>query len=341
MPRSSRLLAAGLAALVAPGCSSFLGHADDPAPIVRGPVPSRAQQPLALTVMSFRPRRAATQAADTFGFQGSVAYSSIEEVQTTSGDEIRFDGELLQATFTGRYGLGERADLEIELPFLYASAGFLDSFVEDFHELFGLPDGGRDLQEDDQYAMELRADGTELYSLDEGELGLMDVPIFLTSSVRPEDEHGPGVALRFGVELPTGSQSSGFGNGGIDFGGGILLEKSLARWTLTAGADYTVPAQPDAWAATEDYSLVPVWGWEFGSEYRWSSSVSLLAQFEWTSRRTNSFEQEEIAREIFDLGVGLAWDVSSASRLMLTFHDDLVSATGPDFGGLLVFTTGF
>ena len=39
----------------------------------------RAQQPVALTVMSFRPRRAATQAAGTFGFQGSIDYSTIEE----------------------------------------------------------------------------------------------------------------------------------------------------------------------------------------------------------------------------------------------------------------------
>lgn len=341
MPRPSRILLLAFAALVAPGCASFLGHAKDPAPIVRGPIPSRAQHPLALTVMSFRPRRAVTQPEGTFGFQGSIAYSTIEEVQTAGGDDIAFDGELLQATFLGRYGIGERADLEVELPFLYSSAGFLDSFVEAFHEAFGLPDGGRDLQEDDQYRMELSANGSDLYQLDEGQFGLMDIPVFLTGNVSREDAHGPGVALRFGIELPTGSESDGFGNGGFDFGGAIVVEKSLARWTLTAGADYTVPAQPDAWEHSGAYSLSPVYGWELGTEYRWSNAVSLLAQLEWTSRRTNSFEQEEIAREIFDLGVGLAWDVGGSSRLTLTFHDDLVSATGPDFGGFLVFTTGF
>ena len=42
-------------------------------------------------------------------------------------------------------------------------------------------------------------------------IGFGDVPLVLTRAVRDEDAEGPGVALRVGVELPTGSEDRGFG----------------------------------------------------------------------------------------------------------------------------------
>ena len=50
---------------------------------------------------------------------------------------------------------------------------------------------------------------------------------------------------------------------------------------------------------------------------------------------------EELDREIFDLALGVAWDGPLGARYQAAFEEDVVSATGPDFGLLLGMSWGF
>jgi hypothetical protein len=70
-------------------------------------------------------------------------------------------------------------------------------------------------------------------------------------------------------------------------------------------------------------------------ELRWNDRLSLLTQLLWTSPLTSDIDLEEISREIFDLGLGAAYDMKSGGRLFVSFHEDLVAATGPDFSLLI------
>ena len=58
-------IAASALAFAVSGCAALPRHSDDPAPIVRGPIPARIQGPLDLTWLAFRPRSVATQAEGT------------------------------------------------------------------------------------------------------------------------------------------------------------------------------------------------------------------------------------------------------------------------------------
>jgi len=325
---SSLLALAPLTACTAPG------WADDPAPRVRGPLASRTQHPLSLTFLALRPRRAVTQAEGTYGVAAESAYTTLYESRQGMGERAAFDGELWRGAARVRYGLGENTDVEAELALVYTTSGFLDDFVRAWHEFFLLPDGGRDEAVDGQYEMRLRQGGVTLYELEEDRLGFGDVPVIITHNLREEDEDGPALAARFGVELPLGSEDRGFGNGKIDAGTGVLLERSLGRFTLFGGLDYiyTNDASSFAGSAVEIDNLVTI---EYGMEMRWNDRLSLLAQFLWNSPLTTDVDLEEINREIFDLGLGVAYDLEHGGMLHVAFYEDLVAATGPDFSLLI------
>lgn len=321
------------------GCSA-MGRTKDPAKVIRGPLASRNHHPVALTFLHPLPRRAATTSPGHWEVTAQGGYTSIFEVESAPGERVNFDGEVARASMRFRRGLSDRTDVEFELAAVFASSGFLDQIIDSFHDLFGLPDQGRSSAEQDQYSMRMRRGGQRLYRLDEDELGLGDLPVILTHRVRDEGDGGPAVAVRMGVELPTGSQKMGYGNGGLDYGVGAILERSLGRWTFTGGIDWTQNAQPRSWeradVAAKDMAHV-----QSGVEYRWNDRVSLVGQLYWTSPMTRDFEVEEFSREILDLSLGLAWGSADGPRWFAAFQEDLVAATGPDFGLLGGVTWSF
>jgi hypothetical protein len=184
--------------------------------------------------------------------------------------------------------------------------------------------------------MFLRKNGRLVFSVEEDRLSFADLPIVWTRRLQHETAGAPALALRVGVELPTGSPEHGSGNGEIDLGAGLLVEKSFGRFTVTGSFDWIHPERPDSFVgsgADVEEMVVLQNGWE----YRWSARTSLLGVLSWTSPMTDSWPFEEIDREILDLGLGCAHDLAPGTRLLFSFHEDLVAATGADFtffGGL-------
>lgn len=329
-PRMRTLLASILCASSCIACAIVPDRTPAPAPIVRGPIPQRLQHPLALTYLAFRPRRAATQPAGTAGVTLQTAYSSIFENEDAPTQRVVMDGELWTGAARVRYGLGERTDVELELAALYATSGFLDSFIEDFHDFFGLPSGNRESRGTDDFEMRVTKDGIDAYQLDDNEVELLDIPIILTQRVLDETESRPAVALRAGIELPVGSESQGFSNGELDYGAGFVVEHSIDRWTWTAGGDYVATGQSSAFRrASVDAN--DVWDLQGGAEYRWNDRGSLLGELVYTSPLLTDVSLDQIDWPLLDLGLGVAWDVGRDSRWTATFHEDLFSEAGPDF----------
>ncbi|MAF64345.1 MAG: hypothetical protein CMJ84_01625 [Planctomycetes bacterium] len=328
-----------LLALVA--CSSLPGFAEDPRPRVRGPLPARNQHPLALTQISLRPRRPLTTPRGDATLAVGVSYSSIEEIGSIDEQAVSFDGELLRIDSRLRYGLSGRSDLEVELPLLFTTSGFLDAFIESWHELLTLPGGGRTYVEDDQWQMTISDGDDVLFELEEDRLALGDLALIYTSLFQEEGKRVPAMAWRVGVELPTGSESAGFGNGALDFGLGLAGEKNLGRVTSTFGLAWRMPGQSEGFCASSAHELENAIDLQLGGEYRWNDSLSLLGQLIWSGPMMSSIPVEEIDQEILDLGLGLAWDTGEESRLSFSFHEDLVAATGPDFSLLVSWHRDF
>jgi len=70
--------------------------------------------------------------------------ASIYSTSDSSSEQILLDGELYRWNLSARYGLGDDFEVGLEIPFILQDGGFLDGFINDWHDTFGLSPGGRD-----------------------------------------------------------------------------------------------------------------------------------------------------------------------------------------------------
>ncbi|HEY3700045.1 MAG TPA: DUF3187 family protein, partial [Spongiibacteraceae bacterium] len=65
-------------------------------------------------------------------------------VRSQRGSEnLVLDGESQRYEISARYGLGDNWEVGLMLPWISYNGGVLDNFIDDWHRVWGLPDGGR------------------------------------------------------------------------------------------------------------------------------------------------------------------------------------------------------
>lgn len=321
------------------GCALTPENSDGALSRVRGPVPSRVQQPIKLGTLAFRPRRAATEEAGHASLGIESAYSNLFQNGTNGVDQtVVIDGEIWTNTFITTIGISERTDVEFDLGLLYANSGFLDSLIEEWHALLGLPDGGRENRPRDAYEVQIEKNGQTIYTLEPYAVELLDTPLVFTQRLIDESASSPAVALRAGVDLPTGSQAAGTGNGGWDWGAGVLAEKSSGRWNFTAALDWVDAKRPSSFVGS-GVQAYDGFDAQLGVEYRWNEHVSLLVGTNYIPPVTRDFTIKELDREMLGLDIGAAWDTGPHSVMHAGIEEDVLSASGPDITFFLGWKT--
>jgi hypothetical protein len=150
-------------------------------------------------------------------------------------ERIVLDGETYRTALTVSRGLRPQLELAATLPLVAHSSGFMDGFIIDWHDLWGLSNERRNGFENNQLELSYVRDGTELVSRRESARGLGDVRLDLDWHLR---DGGPGrrsLVLRGGVKLPTGSSDRLLGSGSTDLSLQLLSSdhRSLEDWNVS------------------------------------------------------------------------------------------------------------
>jgi hypothetical protein len=246
---------------------------DDTASGERGrleaPLPLRGQFPLSLPFIDLVPESAFIAAHGTLRWHIDLSYLSthatsdamLERFATEStrpadgrvteqvlvdtaatapsGHAYYVDGETARMTLGLAWGLGGRVTLEATLPLLAHGGGFLDPSINQFHDWFNLPDGGRPDFANDQYVIGLTDDGTTLFR-GEAPSGLGVGDLALETRVALARPAGDRFALAGvgTVELPTGGTGRLDGNGSLDAAAGLEATWRAKRSTWHVGGAY-------------------------------------------------------------------------------------------------------
>lgn len=322
-------LVGSLLSTLAASCRS-LAPQSDPAHKLRGPLPTRVQHPLALTLPNLSPRSAQVQAKGAWTVGADFAYSSIFERSASSGSQVAFDAEVLRTSLRLRRGLGARVDLELQFAGVYGSGGFLDHFITEFHDFIGAPNQGRDTAPDNQFEARIERDGESVWSWNPDRAQLGDTLVVLTCGEEHLEEGEWGNAWRVGLDLPTGDEKSGAGSGSLDWIVGWSGEVGLGAATHFFGASYGVAQAPSGFARTS-VELPARQALFYGVEWRWSDRLSWVFQFDFQSPLVNDLQLKEIDQPILDLGVGFVRDLGPDTRWWFSFHEDVLADSGPDF----------
>ena len=136
-----------------------------------------------------------------------------------SADEsVRFDGETSRITLSLRHGFGDYWEAGLDIPVVSHRGGMFDGLIENWHNTFGLPQGGRDDAPRNRLEYFYRQEGEEKDRLDfsNSGTGLGDTTIYLSYQLTHDTLSRRQIALRGGIKLPSGDPDNLRGSGGTD-----------------------------------------------------------------------------------------------------------------------------
>jgi hypothetical protein len=126
------------------------------------------------------------------------------------------DGETLRTTLALRYGFTSRFEGGVDIPFVRHSGGFLDGFIESFHDVIGKPKNDGAGNPRDRLNYNYRRDGVTTVDLRNDTTAFGDVSLSAAWRLSSPKEAGRSVALRAMLKLPTGKERAMAGSGGTE-----------------------------------------------------------------------------------------------------------------------------
>jgi len=295
----------------------------------QGPLPVRNQHPAQLLVMHMPPASPRVHAAGRASVRAEAAYSSLWLIGNAPDRQWLMDGEYLRAATTARYGLGAGLEAAVELPFAHTSGGFLDDFLIDYHDFFGFPDQDRDVAPRDDYKVQLTSSGQPVWGVDRAGVALLDVPIYATWQVTAPAS-GPALAVRAGVELPTGDAAAGYGSGAIEPSVGVLADLPGQRVHLYGHAQYTWAGTPDQ-AVAAGLRFADVASAGVGAEVSLHDDWNAYVQLAWEQSTLRNFGLTRTDDDQALLWLGGRFRAGDDIALEVGFGEDLIAAVAPDF----------
>ncbi len=252
---------------------------------------------------------------------------------STDREQIVLDGEAYRAAIVARYGIAPRCEVGVEIPYISQGGGFLDSFIIDWHNAFGLSQGGRDEAPKSRILYSYRKDGVQKLLVDRFGSGIGDIS--LTGGVSLYDAHSGGrherLSLKGAVKLPTGDSSHLLGSGGTDAMVQLCGSSSgKGEWGtlgIYASAGALVMSKGDV-LRDQHNQLAGVGTFGFG----WGPApwISFKAQLNGSTPLYRDSSLDELSRNPFLLIFGGTFTFPGELLLDIGVAEDVAVAASPD-----------
>ncbi|WP_293000511.1 DUF3187 family protein [Nevskia sp.] len=260
---------------------------------------------------------------------GERAYSarldwSNEFVNAQALDEaLLIDGETQRVTFGLRQGVAPGVELGIDVPLLFTNGGVLDGVIEGWHDLFNLPNGGRETRPRRQTNYRYTRNGQTLVDVTDSTNGIGDVELSAGFAIRDD------FAFRALAKVPTGRGNRLQGG---NLGGAVWFDfdpfSDSARWFgyVSGGVSYNGDADL---LAGQQKKLVGLGG--AGAGYRVLRRLSLVAQFNAHTPLYKGSSIDALSRAGGQLAFGGRIALGPHTVLDLGVQEDVLLSSSPDF----------
>ena len=241
---------------------------------------------------------------------------------------ILLDGETYLSGLGIRYGLTEKIQLGFDLSYINHSGGFLDSFISDWHDFFGLPNGDRDRLPNDQLNYTYKRDNLEFFNVSRSTGGWGDLSTSMIYEFATRKDSSQ--ALKLSVKIPTGDAEKLTGSGAWDASLAIMtlhdFQSSLGHFSVWSGLAGNYLGQSDILNETLEDWAISAWvgmGWNPGERF------ALKLQFDSHSALYDS-ELTELGDPSLIMSMGGTVALSEKTALDIAVGEDLAVSASPD-----------
>jgi len=244
-----------------------------------GPIALRSQNPVYLLFLSPRSEPARVLPAGSLKLSAQGPYSNIfeEGMNPTSGLNVDLDMELFRPAFLLQWGFAPQWEFGLELPFLHFEGGFLDAFVQGYHNAFGFPNGGRDTVSNGRFEYRFSTYGQDRYRVGTEMLQPSDLILHVKRQWLTNQNAWLDLATTLYLKIPTGKKSEGLGSGSPDLGINLAIAKHYKRLHVYANLGGVLLGATDL--GFEEWLNTWLWSWMSAMEVTlWSHHLSGLAQ---------------------------------------------------------------
>lgn len=253
----------------------------------------------------------------------------------SSSEQVLLDGESYRWTLSAYYGLTDRIEAGLEIPYVLYGGGFLDGFIIDWHRAFGLSQGGRDNAAKGRLLYSYQKNGVQKLRMSHADSGIGDISLngglklYDTSNETSRDR----VVLRAGLKLPTGDSNGLRGSGGVDFSLSLCGSMNgFTEWgSLGVFASLGGMAMTTGDVLHDQRNNVAGFG-TFGLGWGPAEWISFKAQLNAHTPFYHGSSLDEISSGSLVLIVGGALRFPGNYLLDIGVSEDVLVSTAPDVG---------
>jgi len=267
--------------------------------------------------------------------QISLLHNNVFMGGRADNERLILDGESTQLNVRFSRRINACWQINAATAYLAHSSGWFDQPVNDWHQLFGLPDAQRGDWPNNllQYAYEKNG---EIHALPGEASGFGDMQLQLQRSLGCQ-EHS--TLFRLGAKLPLGEPENFFGSGSID----VFVDAQLpwrafrpnSRWQWSGSAGLLFAGKNDLLAKQNPVSAFGV----FGVNAQITSKLSFVGQMDWHSPMFDS-QLRELGKLGNQLSLGLRYN-GALGNYELSFSEDVAVDTSPDIVVRLAWISRF
>jgi len=247
-----------------------------------------------------------------------------------SSEFVFLDGETSTFSYTVKRGFLNRWEGGLEFPWVVHSGGRFDGLIDEFHDLFGFPDGGRPLTDRGATDYFVQADGVLEIDIDSKTSDLGDIRGWLGYGIYEAPNRS--LVSRLHLKLPTGRARNLSGSGAVDVALGLdyvddaLL--SIVGVQLSLGAGVTFIGKGDLLPDRHE-AVVPYGHLGLRKQVGRRNRLGLLAQLDAHGALFDA-ELSHLGEPVLQGTLGVQLDITPKSRFELALIEDLSGAAAAD-----------
>lgn len=255
----------------------------------------------------------------------SLFITNTFQTETINNETLVIDAESYRYDFAIAYQQNNWR-LNTKIPLIFTQGGALDGLIEDWHDFFGLPEGGRKSNANDQLNIEYIKNGTTIFLQNKADNGIGDIEVSLSYQLAGDKKQSSEISV--GIELPTGSVDTNSGNETTDIA--LWLSHSRTASENTNFYGLIGYSRLGKGGQLDTQLNTGVWVAQMGTEHIFTPNITGIIQFDMHSALIKDSALKAFGNSL-QIQVGLKFrNLMKNHDLDLFFSEDILAGSAPD-----------